>query len=193
MNWSVESGAAEDDESAPMNKHSAIVVSERRLGERATLQLGAGAVIAGEVRYHGTTHDAGPGFIYSAAGSYRLTSAKSSPLFVVATASLAASLMLTKERAEDAAGAEKLFALDGRLGMVLGKRVTDWLSPYAALRVFGLPVFWRYRGSELQGTDAYHYQLGVGLVAQLLAELDLHCEAAAVGERSLSAGIGTSF
>jgi hypothetical protein len=84
-------------------------------------------------------------------------------------------------------------AFDLRLGAVVGTTFFDRLSPYALGRVFGGPVYWRYQGAAVTGTDTHHYQLGAGLALMLARRLDIFAEAVPLGERSLSAGASVSF
>lgn len=76
-----------------------------------------------------------------------------------------------------------------RVGLVAGYTVFDRLTPYAVARVFGGPVFWR--GGV--GTDAYHLQLGLGLVVGLPGGFDLAAEVVPLGEQRAVASVGVSF
>ena len=79
--------------------------------------------------------------------------------------------------------------IDFRVGLAAGWTFFERLTPYAVVRAFGGPVFY---GSEL-GTDAYHVQLGAGLVVGLPFGFDLSAEIVPLGEQRVTAGLGYSF
>jgi hypothetical protein len=85
-----------------------------------------------------------------------------------------------------------MVAFDGRVGVAVGKTIAHAVTPYVLGRAFGLPILWRDQGASVTGTDAYHYQLGAGLVARVQA-LDLLVEGAVFGERAIVGGVGYSF
>ena len=69
-----------------------------------------------------------------------------------------------------------------------------WLVPYVALRAFGGPIFHRYGGEAVTGTDLYKYQVAGGLSLALPSRVvDAFVEGVPVGESGLSAGLGTTF
>jgi hypothetical protein len=80
-------------------------------------------------------------------------------------------------------------AFDLRLGAIFGTTLWDAFSPYVLARVFGGPVFWRYAGQAVTGTDAYHYQLGAGFAVSLTRSLNLFAEGAPLGEQAIAAGL----
>ena len=68
------------------------------------------------------------------------------------------------------------------------------LAIYATARAFGGPIFYRYAGESVTGTDLYKYQVGGGLSIALPSRiLDAFVEGIALGERGVAAGLGTSF
>ncbi len=85
------------------------------------------------------------------------------------------------------------FAADARLGLIVGKTFWNVLTPYAGVRVFGGPIFWRFQGKDIQGTDQYHYQLALGFSSSLPVGIDLFAEAVPLGERAVSVGGGLAF
>jgi hypothetical protein len=88
-----------------------------------------------------------------------------------------------------------LTAVDVRAGAMIGKTLPvlgGSTTPYAALRAFGGPVFWRVDERPVTGTDKYHYQPAVGAVIAI-APVDVFVEWAFAGERAISAGIGMTF
>jgi hypothetical protein len=60
-------------------------------------------------------------------------------------------------------------------------------------RVFGGPVFWRYQGEAVTGSDTHHYQLGAGLALRLSKNFNAFVEGVPLGERALSLGGGVAF
>jgi hypothetical protein len=67
------------------------------------------------------------------------------------------------------------------------------LSPYVEARAFGGPAYWRVQGEDVQGTDAYHYQLGAGASLLIARRLDVFVEGVGLGERGVSTGLGLAF
>jgi hypothetical protein len=84
-------------------------------------------------------------------------------------------------------------AFDLRFGTVVGTTVWHLLTPYIVGRVFGGPVYWRYLGAPIVGTDDHHWQVGGGLSARLGRRVDLFAEGVPLGERGVTAGAGYSF
>jgi hypothetical protein len=90
-------------------------------------------------------------------------------------------------------GASGFYAFDIRGGLIVGKTLWNTLSPYAAVRAFGGPVFWSVEGSTHLGTDEYHFQLGGGLVTALPHGFDVFVEGVPLGERAMTLGAGKTF
>jgi hypothetical protein len=87
----------------------------------------------------------------------------------------------------------RVTAVDFRATVAAGKTFFDRLTLYASARLFGGPVFWAVEGDDLVGSDVHHYALGAGARVVLPGSLDLFIEGMAVGEQSVSAGVGWSF
>ena len=58
----------------------------------------------------------------------------------------------------------------------MGTTLWDAFSPYVLARIFGGPVFWRYAGQAVTGTDVYHYQFGAGFALSLARTVDVFVE-----------------
>ena len=86
-----------------------------------------------------------------------------------------------------------LSAWDVRAGAMVGKTFAGRVVPYAAVRVFGGPVFWRLAGKGVVGGDRYHVTAGLGLVLRLPARLSVSLEGMPLGERSAAGAIGWRF
>jgi hypothetical protein len=84
-------------------------------------------------------------------------------------------------------------ALDLRLGTELGLQLAHIFRPYAALRVFGGPVYWRHLGESVTGTDTHHYQVGAGVGVRVTKTLNLFAEGIPLGERAVSIGVGLAL
>lgn len=152
------------------------------------LQAGLGLTMDGALRLpEGNVHFS-PGPIASLGLDWRAW--QSGPWFALLTSSLSASFARTHLAGSPA---ESYSAFDLRLGGQVGVELARLLQPYALARVFGGPVFWRWQGEDVTGTDTHHYQLGAGLALRLGARGNLFVEGVPLGERALSAGVGLGF
>lgn len=86
----------------------------------------------------------------------------------------------------------RLSAIDARVALTVGEVFADTFAPYATLRGFGGPVLWERAGMELNGSDKYHYAVGVGALVTS-GSVDAFLEIVPLGERSLNTGIALSF
>ena len=173
-------------------KHAVSAVAERRLGTRWSVQVSAGAVLAGELGLGGAHYAISPGPFATLGGSYRAVDEKKWVPFVLVSASLGAAVSWTRQESTPSAPKETMTALDGRIGVAVGKTFAGIVSPYAVARVFGLPVLWNIDDRNVVGTDAYHYQLGLG-AALRLGDADIDVEGIPLGERAIVVGGGWSF
>ncbi len=164
---------------------------EWRASPEVTVQLGGGVGHGGRLVVEGVHHEMLPGWLATAAGSWRVLGGPGRPAFTLLTLTLGASGARTREIGAE--GTEGYLAIDGRLGAAFGYTLFDALSPYAAARVFGGPILWRFRGESQQGTDRYHYQVALGLSAALPGGFDVMAEGAPIGERGATVGIGKVF
>jgi hypothetical protein len=156
---------------------------------RLRLQLSAGAAVSGQLKLPNGAHDFLPGPTGALAVSYRFLEDRP---FVVLSGVLSAFTARTQRRADHAESA-RYTAFDLRLGVAVGATFFEMLSPYAVARVFGGPVFWRYQGKAIGGTDVYHFQLGAGAALRLWRRVDLFVEGIALGEIGLSGGAAFVF
>ena len=155
---------------------------------KLVLQLGAGATFAGRLVAADQTYDFSPGPLASLGADYRVF--ESERVFVMLTSALAFSAARTRLGAAPTVG---YAALDVRLGGEVGVQLARVFRPYALARVFGGPVFWRYQGQAVTGTDTHHYQLGAGLALRLPKNFNAFVEGVPLGERALSFGGGMAF
>lgn len=167
--------------------------------------FGAGTSFLGRIEMGGERHILNPGWLGALTGSYRAWDGQGTlPFFGLLTMTVAASGAGTsKERgapalqnASPSASKDEnasFYAIDARLGLIVGKTFWNTLTPYAGVRVFGGPIFWRFQGQDIQGTDQYHYQLALGFSSSLPGKVDLFAEAVPLGERAFSIGGGLAF
>ncbi len=170
-----------------------------------TGQIGAGGIAGGEL-VHGAARDTiGPGFAGFVGIAGRIVDGRGALPFVQLTATISSTHALThtdetgtRTDGTTAPGARpeapRFTAFDLRVGAIAGKTFGDVFTPYVTARAFGGPVYWRFDGSDVTGTDLYKYQLGGGLSLALFdRRLDLFAEGIPLGERGFAAGIGTTF
>ena len=171
---------------AGQSRVSLVATGAYALTRRFSLRASAGAALAGELRAPEGNHELTPGPVAALGADYRLLDA---PAFLL----LGATLSGTTTRTQRGDAREHYSAFDLRLGAALGLTFFESLSPYALLRVFGGPVFWRYAGSARSGTDRYHYQVGLGLAWLIAEHVNLVVEGSPLGERSLSGAVAAVF
>jgi hypothetical protein len=152
-----------------------------------TLQFGAGATFGGSLRMPDGRHDFSPGPTAFVGASWRVFDADA---FLVLTSLLSFSAAKTQLQGEPSIGYE---AFDLRLGAELGTTLLHVLRPYVPVRLFGGPVYWKYQGHSVNGTDTHHYQIGLGLGVAISRRIGAFAEGIPLGERALSAGLATAF
>lgn len=175
---------------ADLIRHAAFVSAELPLGERAALSVSTGGVAGGHLDDGPRRFSLGPGFANAIGASYRLVDGSGAAPLVLLTGAFS----FTHARTSGGGESPSFTAFDARAGALVGKTIADVVTPYALGRVFGGPIFWRFRGDAVTGTDLYKYQAGAGLSARLFGHrVDAFVEGVAVGERGVSAGAGLSF
>jgi hypothetical protein len=157
---------------------------------RLTVQLAAGSTVGGHLDTPAGVYAFSPGPTGAAGVSYRLL--PGTKPFVILTANLSFSAASTEP--SGGTGPKVSYdAFDLRGGALVGTTLAGVLSPYAVARAFGGPIYWQYQGQSVTGTDAHHYQVGVGLTLVLARTIDLFAEGVPLGERSLAAGGAIAF
>jgi hypothetical protein len=151
------------------------------------VQFGAGVSAGGSLELPDGRHSfsAGPAALLGA--SWRVYDER---VFVVLSSVLSFSAARTHLGSEPSVAYE---AFDLRLGGEVGTTVLKILRPYVPVRVFGGPVYWRYGGNSVTGTDTHHYQVGLGVAVRLAPPLNVFAEGIPLGERSLSAGLALAL
>ena len=80
-----------------------------------------------------------------------------------------------------------------KLHTELGTTLFGVLRPYLPVRVFGGPVYWKYQGASVTGTDTHHYQVGAGLGVAISRHIGAFAEGIPLGERALALGVAAAF
>lgn len=153
------------------------------------VMISPGGVLGGTIEVEGVKHSISPGPLLGVAASWRVVDPATSPLFVLFGASLSASTVMTSVDLQRA----RLTAADLRFSFVAGKTFFDVLSPYAVVRAFGGPVYWKIRGETVSAGDRYHYHAGLGLSLAIPAGIDAFAEIAPLGEKRATLGVGATF
>jgi hypothetical protein len=156
---------------------------------RVTLLAGIGAALGGELDMPAGRYVFAPGPTALLGVSWHAIEGKPFLSLSLDVAFLAS----TTEPSGGGAAPIGYEALDARGGVTFGTTLFDALSPYALARAFGGPVFWRYQGAAVTGTDVSHYQLGGGLALYVARRVDVFVEGVPLGERALSAGGAVAF
>ena len=164
-----------------------------QLNPTTTLSFGAGAGTGGSLTVAGIRYGIRPGWLATGSYARRLVDGEGSLPFVILGLSFGASGASTGALIAERDETAPLYAFDFRAGLTVGKTFLDVLSPYAAARLFGGPVFWKLAGKTALGTDENHYQLAIGLVTALPRRFDAFVEGAPLGERAVTVGGGYSF
>jgi hypothetical protein len=178
-----------NDEEAQLRRRAVSASLERRLGERWSIQAGAGASLGGDVTIGGERYDFDPGWLASVGGSFRILEGVGLEPFLLAGLTTAVS-STQATRGDD----EAMFtAVDVRGSVTVGKLFWRGIAPYALARVFGGPVFWERGGEDITGSDDYHFQLGAGLLATAAGRVSAFAEIVPLGERSATFGANVAF
>jgi hypothetical protein len=148
-----------------------------------------GVLPIGSLALNHVNYTFNPSFLAALSATYRLLPEKGALPFIFLTGTLAG--LVGSTRAQDAS-TQDFDALDLRIGAVVGKHVTPHGSAYLAGRAFGGPVSWRVEGSTVNGTDVYHYQVGLG-AAYAFGPAHVFVEGIPLGERAITAGFGAAL
>jgi hypothetical protein len=167
-------------------RNSAVVALDYRPLSRLTLEAGAGPFAGGTITALGTRYALAPGFAGALGTSYRIVDADGAIPFVLLTGQIS----YVSSSTSPGGGYN---AFDLRLGAAVGTTLWRILTPYLVGRAFGGPVYWRFQGSPVVGTDDHHWQVGGGASLSLGSRFDVFAEGVPLGEQGVSAGAGYSF
>ncbi len=166
------------------------VAGEYRLTDDWTLTAGVGVSIAGDLTIGPERYALGPGPLGVLGASYRVVAPDGWIPFVMLSG---AGSVSSSETIADAGGEEARWtAIDFRVAVVVGEVFADTFAPYAAIRGFGGPIFWERGGIDVNGTDRYHYAVGLGALVTA-GWMDAFFEVVPIGERSLNVGAAITF
>jgi len=188
-------------EEALMERRAVSASIDRRMSEAWTLSFAAGAGLPGLLVMDGERHTINPGWLVAVSSSWRLADGRGTlPFFALLSLTLAGSGASTTLESPKLHAARSLvleepslYAVDARIGLIVGKTFFDVLTPYAGVRLFGGPVMWRFHGGDVVGSDPRHVQIALGLSSALPSGIDLFAEVAPLGERAATIGGGLSF
>jgi hypothetical protein len=167
-------------------RNSSVIALDYRPFPRLTFEAGAGPFEGGSITASGTRYTLAPGFVGVVGGSFRVVDPDGMVPFVLLTAQVSYASSSTT-------GDVGYNALDFRLGTAIGTTLWHALTVYGVGRAFGGPVYWRFAGTALVGTDDHHWQVGGGFSLRVLRRVDLFAEGIPLGELGVSAGAGYSF
>jgi len=155
---------------------------------RLVLQAGAGVAFGGSLTLPDGKHEfsAGPTGLLGA--DFRAYD--DGRYFVLLTSALSFASARTHLGDEASVGYQ---AFDLRIGSQLGVQLAEIFRPYVVVRAFGGPVYWRYLGESVTGTDTHHYQVGAGAALRVAKTVNLFVEGIPLGERALSFGVGLAL
>lgn len=168
---------------------------EYRLTDEMTVGGGAGVGLGGVFAEGSERYEVLPGWLLLATWSRRLLDGRGNKPFLLLGAAFAASGASTRPetRAVVAPPTAGLYAIDLRAALTVGKTFFQTISPYASVRAFGGPVFWRYQGKGVIGGDTRHYQIALGLAVSLPQGVDAFVDGAPLGEQAMTLGLGKRF
>jgi hypothetical protein len=166
-------------------RHAALATLDYRPSRAVTLEAGAGVLAGGHISTPIARYDFTPGFVSAVGASWRVLDADGAIPFVLLTGQISYATTTTQGVGYN--------AFDARAGAIVGTTVLRVLAPYLVGRAFGGPVYWRYQGAAVTGTDVFHYQVGAGLSLTVARRLDLFVEGVPLGELGVSAGLGVSL
>ncbi len=167
-------------------RNSTIVVGDYSPYRRLTLEAGVGPFIGGTITAPAARYSLSPGVTAALGGSWRLIDTDGAIPFILLTAQLS----YISSSAPSGTGYN---AFDLRLGGLVGWTFWHALTPYVVGRAFGGPVYWRYLGTAVVGTDDHHWQVGAGVSVRIARQFDVFAEGVPLGEQGVTAGAGISF
>lgn len=167
-------------------RNASLVTLDYRPLRRVTFEAGAGAFLAGSIRANSLRYAMAPGFVGIVGASWRVLDPDGAIPFVILASQLSYFSSST-------AGDVGYNAFDLRAAAVVGTTIWEALSPYIVGRAFGGPVYWRYQGAPIVGTDDHHWQVGVGFSLVLVHRFDVFVEGVPLGELGATAGVGVAL
>jgi len=157
---------------------------------KLVLQAGLGAAFGGSLTLPEGEYRFTPGPIALLGADFRAFDDGRYFLILTSGLSLATARTHAPTNGDESA---RFTALDLRLGAQFGIQLAERVRPYALARVFGGPIFWRYRNEAVTGTDTHHFQLGAGLAVRVANRLNVFAEGVPLGEQAVALGVGLAL
>lgn len=199
-----------DGRRADTTRATMLLTWEHSFARTWTLQVGLGTLLGGTIDTAFASAIFRPGFLAAVTLTHRIFEAEHGARdgrpFVLTTYGLSFATTTSKAEGADSIG---YTALDFRFGLIVGTTFAGAITPYAALRIFGGPAFWRWQDGQVAsgsaaviGTDAYKYEAGGGVVVTLgkkdaarprSGRVGFFVDGSFVGERNVRAGASVSF
>ena len=172
----------------PQTRYATIAALAYLPTPQLSLQVGAGAAFGGHLDTPDGRYEFSPGPTALIGAAYRVIDQDA--VFLTVTSMLSFSAARTQL---DNQPSINYSAFDLRFGAEVGTTLFGVLRPYIPVRVFGGPVYWKYRGASITGTDTHHYQVGLGAGVRIARNLGAFAEGIPIGEQALSLGLAASF
>lgn len=178
-----------------IERRAATASLDYRLTNEMTVGGGAGVGLSGVFFDGKRRFEVLAGWLLMATWSRRLLDGRGNKPFLLASAAFAVSGASTRPEptAVVAPPTAGLYAIDLRGALTVGKTFFQTISPYASVRLFGGPVFWRYQNRAVIGGDTRHYQLALGMTVALPQGVDAFVDGSPAGEQAMTLGFGKSF
>lgn len=175
----------EGDTRVDLEQASVSAILGYQVSTRVGLVASLGAILAGEVDVS-SSEDMGKGVLGSLTATYLPFYETETRPFILGSFTLGHS---RTSAVSDDGRRHDWTAVDGRLGLMVGKTFAERYVPFVVARAFAGPVSWTLGGEDVYGGDVYHYTVGVGASYRIPGTLDLFAEVLALGERSASFGM----
>lgn len=176
------------DQRASLLQTAAVATADVHPAARLGLSAAAGATGPGRVDFLGVRHTLRPGWMAGLGVSGAVLEGRGKLPFVHASFTYSEARATT--RAPD--GTEATFrARDWRVGVAIGKAVTSTVAPFVVARYFGAGTRWAPGGGK--GSDHFRYHAGAGLSWSVSTVVDVLAEAAVLGEKRGTLGVGYTF
>lgn len=160
-----------------------------RLNDDWTLRAGLGRILEGSLKPEsGTTQEVQPGTLYSLGLEYMVSTGQDLKPFIHATVMFGGSSTTIEDPVAKADGITDYNSSDLRFNARATWIVNRQVFPYISTSFFAGPVNWTLDGSEVVGSDIYHYQTALGAALQL-GGVSVFTEWSGIGEKTLIAGL----
>jgi hypothetical protein len=181
---------------APTERHAVMASYEHPLKNHFTLEIGAGSLLGGYLLTDLGKATFAPGVLADVSLSHLIVQSHGyAQPFVLLSFSLSGVWSQTSYAFSTTQTPYVAFDFSASVATGFSIKIkTHAITPFIAGRLFGGPVFWADRGSNVLGTDAYKYSLGPGLAVSIAhSRIGLSVGASLFGEKNLRGGASVSF